>query len=162
MDDERCEEPLTDNADADEIHPVRRRFVKQSRVSDKIGSSRATTLARPDECDWKELCKSRSVVAIETATDDEDGGACSLATAFIFCAMISKPVTARTPIEGMTRYKNDGEYDDNDNGGTMTVDDCGRDDDGGQMAWNGGQMAWNGGHEWRGWEEGNKPPKPCK
>jgi hypothetical protein len=103
VDDERCKEPSTDKADAGVTHPVRCRFANQSRVSDKIGLSQATTLARPDVCDWKELCKSRPVVAIETATDDNDGGACLLATAFFFCAMISEPVTAGTPIEGMTR-----------------------------------------------------------
>ena len=48
-DDERREEPSTD-ADAGVTHPVRRRFAELSRVSpDEFGSSRATTLARPDE-----------------------------------------------------------------------------------------------------------------
>ena len=101
QDDERREEPSTD-ADAGVTYSVRRCFTKPSRVSDEIGSSRATTLARADEYDWKELCKSRPVVAIETATVGDDGGACSLATSFIFCAMISKPVSAGTPRDGMT------------------------------------------------------------
>ena len=94
-DEERREEPLTDwedkrredpttDADAGVTYPVRRRFTEPSRVSDEVGSSRATTLARADEYDWKELCKSRPVVAIEAATVGDDGGACSLATSFIF------------------------------------------------------------------------------
>ena len=100
-DDKRREDPSTDT-DAGVTYPVRRRFTKPSRVSDEIGSSRATTLtlARPDEYDWKELCKSRPVVAIDAATVGDDGGACSLATSFIFCAMISKPVNTGFAVEG--------------------------------------------------------------
>ena len=112
-DDERREEPSTDSdekrredpstdADAGVTYPVRRRFTKPSRASDEIGSSPATTLtlARADEYDWKELCKRRPVVAIEAATVVDNGGACLLATCFIFCAMISKPVNTRTAVGG--------------------------------------------------------------
>ena len=38
-------------------------------------------------------------MAIETSTLVDDGGACLLATSFIFLAMMSKPVNAGTPTE---------------------------------------------------------------
>ena len=103
-DEERRKHPSTD-ADAGVTYPVRRRLTKPPRVSDEIGSSRATTLTRPDECVWNELCKSRPVVAIETSTVVDVDGACSLATSFIFWAMMSKPVNAGAPTEDMMRRR---------------------------------------------------------
>ena len=155
-DDERREEPSTDT-DAGVTYSVRRRFTKPSRVSDEIGSSRATTLARADEYDWKELCKSRPVVAIETATVGNDGGACSLATSFIFCAMISKPVSAGTPRDGMTPRAESAAATTTGDATTRNVM---------KNATMKGKMDGGGGCAMKRLEvveqEGNKLPKPCE
>jgi len=96
-------------------------------------------------------------VAIETATVGDDGGACSLATSFIFCAMISKPVSAGTPRDGMTPRAES-------TAATTTGDATTR--NAMKNATMKGTMDGGGGGAMKRLEvveqEGNKLPKPCE